>query len=297
MFHFSCISSVNVTNSSTGFSGKISEEKSDGKSAGNIHLDFDGFIIAGSPDLAPKLFKSKELKKSIKDRVIEYKLTINANNDTVRGFNEAVMKSAPIFEEFKRKQDLKVMNEFMTIHEERPNSVCIGFEETLFCIETQIVKKVLYSNHQKYAFCVQRRGLSGRIDREFVHNEPENGRGIKVEDTKTFLKRMCGENGIEFVVVDIEEDLLAQCVGVLHDGIDLSLYHHAQEEVKEIPETIWSEEDQIHLERALEQQRQLKRKKRTWDGVADMVPGKSAEECKARYKQIRKALKKRQGSD
>ena len=164
----------------------------------------------------------------------------------------------------------------------------------------QIVQKVVISNQQKYVFCVHRCGSNGGVDREFVRNVPERNGGdkrVKVEDTKTFWKRLCGENGIEFVVIDIEDDVLAQCVGVLHDGIDLSLYHQAQEEMKAIPETIWTADDQIRLERALEHQRQLKRKKRSWDGVARMVPGKSAEECKARYKEIRRTLKKRRGSD
>ena len=295
MFHWK-----NSEENSYGNPKRNSKGNVDEKSDENKHYDFDGFIIAGSPDLAPKLFKSKDLKKSIKDRVIECKLAINANNDIVRGFNEAVRKSTPIFAEFKKEHDLKVMNGFISIHEDQPHSVCIGFEETLFCIEMQIVQKVVISNQQKYVFCVHRCGSNGRVDREFVRNVPErNGRDkrVKVEDTKTFLKRLCGENGIEFVVIDIEDDVLAQCVGVLHDGIDLSLYHQAQEEMKAIPETIWTADDQIRLERALEHQRQLKRKKRSWDGVARMVPGKSAEECKARYKEIRRTLKKRRGSD
>jgi len=262
-------------------------------------MDFDGFVIAGSPDLAPKLFKSKDLKRVIKDRVIEYKLTINSNNDTVRGFNEAVMKSKSIFEEFKHKLDAKVINDFMTFHEKRPNSVCIGFQETLFCIEMQILQRVVYSNHQLSVFCVHRQESGGRIHTEFVQNVPVESGKMKVEDTKTFLRRICTENGIEFVVVDLEEDILSQCVGVLHDGIDFSLYQQAQmmEEETKIPDTIWTEEDQIRLEKALEMQRQLKRRERSWKRVAAMVPGKSPEECKARFKEIRKALKKKRGSD
>lgn len=264
-------------------------------------MDFDGFIIAGSPDLAPKLFKSKDLKKVIKDRVIEYKVTINCNNDIVKGFNEAVMKSKPIFEDFKRKHDTKVINQFMIFHEERPNSVCIGFEETLYCIEMQILQKVIYSNHQLSVFCVHRQVSDGRVRTEFARNLPvENGDKMKVEDTKTFLRRICTENGIEFVVVDLKEEILSQCVGVLHDGIDFSVYQQAQmvEEETKIPDTIWTEEDQIRLERALEIQRQLRRKERSWKGVAEMVPGKSVKECKARFKEIRRALKKKErGSD
>ena len=111
-----------------------------------------------------------------------------------------------------------------------------------------------------------------------------------------FLRRMCVENGIEFVVVDIEDEILSQCVGVLHDGIDLSLYQQGQEE-EEVPETIWTKKDQRRLERALDHQRQLKRTDRSWKDVAEMVAGKSAQECKERFRQIREALLKPEDAD
>ena len=282
-------------NSMFEFSPSFSSENA---AENKVYFDFSAFIIAGSPDLAPKLFKSKDLKKGIRDRVIEHKLAINANNDVVRGFNEAVMKSRRILEGFKLKQDLKAMKEFMSVHEDRPNSVSIGFQETLFCVEMQIVKKVLYSNLQRFPFCVHRRGSKGQIHREFVRNLPDEKANEKVENTKSFLRRMCAENGIEFVVVDIEEEILSQCVGVLHDGIDLSLYQQGQEEeVKGVPETIWTKRDQRRLERALDHQRQLKRTDRSWEDVAEMVHGKSAQECKERFRQIQEALLKPEDAD
>jgi len=258
-------------------------------------LDLDAFVIAGSPDLAPKLFGSKDLKRSIRDRVIEHKLAIQCNNDCVRGFNEAVSRSKGAFEAFKRARDRKAVHEFRSYHEERPNSVCIGFEETLRCIEMQIVKKVLYSNQQQFAFCRFGKGSGGRVHREFVRflADQKGDEEEEVEETKAFLRRMCAENDIEFVVVDLEDPLLSQCVGMLHEGIDLSLYAHAQdEEVTDIPETIWTEKDQRRLERALECQRQLDRADRSWKRVAELVPGKSAQECRERFRQIRTALKR-----
>jgi len=215
-----------------------------------------GIILGGNGPLKSQLFQSPFLKHYISSSIIKI---IDTNYGGKCGFYEVIRKSANLLKQNELEGENKLIEDTFDLiandnDNENGNVVSIGFDETLYAINLNIVKYIILSSGY-YKYAVKLMGYNddndeykennnikvmkqikfakhdielNQISKSMLNDNNDKNNSIEIVTFIKFFDKLCIENNIELKLVGLHSPITQQfakglsgCIGVLHYAINL----------------------------------------------------------------------------
>jgi len=239
----------NTNNNSKPTLKSIKTDKGNNNNNNNGMVNVCGIILAGNGPLKSQLYQSIELKHYIQKAIINI---IDINYGGKFGFHETIRKCSGLLKQNELENENKLIQDTMTLiandaddNKSNGNIVSIGFDETLYAINLNVVKSIILSiGYYKYAIKlmddeemkqvkfvkndIELKQVSKALLSSLSDNNNNNNQSISVESFGRYWDNLCDLNNIDLKMIGIHSPLTQQfakglsgCVGILHYPLNL----------------------------------------------------------------------------